>query len=50
MHLSLHLFFTVLLGLPWTMNGEIMQNPKSGEARHATRQGSDGESVNLQMY
>ncbi len=34
------LLSTLLLGTPWTMNGEITQNPNSGEARHATRQGS----------
>ncbi len=34
------LLSTLLLGTPWTMNGEIMQNPNSGEARHATRQRS----------
>ncbi len=34
------LLSTLLLGTPWTMNGEITQNPSSGEARHATRQGS----------
>ncbi len=34
------LLSTLLLGTSWTMNGEITQNPNSGEARHATRQGS----------
>ncbi len=30
------LLSTLLLGLPWTMNDEVAQNPNSGEARHAT--------------
>ncbi len=34
------LLSTLPLVTPWTMNGEITQNPNSGEARHATRQGS----------
>ncbi len=33
------LLSTLLLGLPWTMNEDDTQNPNSGEARHATRQG-----------
>ncbi len=34
------LLSTLLLWTPWTMNGELTQNPNSGEARYATRQGS----------
>ncbi len=34
------LLSTLLPGTPLTMNGEIAQNPNSGEARHAIRQGS----------
>ncbi len=34
------LLSVVLLGLPWKMNEDDTQNPNSGEARHATRQGS----------
>ncbi len=32
------------------MNGEITQNPNSGEARHATRQGSRQGSEKLEKW
>ncbi len=34
------LLSTLLLGLHWTMNEDVTQNPNSGEARHAARQSS----------